>query len=267
MEKHTLLIHHLEETWRRSLEGYGLTLEAMSMNIIDYLHSPDGRKINDVIFTRFEEFDACDSQLMIIDYLKARGIAYTHQVFGYGQFEEMFEGQGYTLIPATRPDADEGQVVEIEDWHLDLAKSLSISLCGAFEDQCIQDAEDMLTHVRGEGGYSRLSSLIAGSYETYIPHYDPEVFYTKGRKLISTYERNIQSGRPAGPMANALERDLQKLCSEPGFQIFAKYMQSDEVGYLHSEIEQINEALEAAISCININKMHRELDGEPSFHC
>lgn len=265
MRKHTLLIHHLEETWRSSLEGYGLTPEVMSLNIIDYLHSPNGRKINDVIFTRFEDHMPCDTQLLIIDYLKGRGIAYTHQVFPYGLMDEMFEDVDCTLVQATRLDADEGQVVEIEDWHRELKYSQSVSLCGAFDDQCIQDAEDMLAHVRGEGGYKKLSTLIAGSHEPYTPHFDPEVFYAKGRKLINTIEGNIARGRPHDPMVRAFEAEIWQLCREPGFQIFAKYMQSDEVGYLHSEIDEINETLETAIKCINLNKMHRELDGVPAF--
>lgn len=149
MKKHTLLIHHLEEQWRTGLEGFGLSPESMALNIIDFLHSPKGRHINDVIFTRFEDHLPCDTQHPIIDYLKGRGIAHTHHVFGYGETQDMFEDQDCTLVEATRHDAYQDQVVYIDEWHKELKFSQTVLLCGAFEGECIQDAEDMLTHVRG----------------------------------------------------------------------------------------------------------------------
>jgi hypothetical protein len=265
MRKHTLLIHHLEEQWRTGLERFGLSPESMALNIIDFLHSPKGRHINDVIFTRFEDHLPCDTQHPIIDYLKGRGIAHTHHVFGYGEVEEMFEGLDCTLVEATRNDAYPGQVVYIDDWHKELKFCQTVLLCGAFEGECIQDAEDMLAHVRGVDGYKKLDELIAGSHEVYTPHFDPVVYLAKGNKLIRTCEMNLEKGHSFVTVIKRFERDVGRLCSDPGFQIFAKYFQSEDIGDLHSENDEINSKLESAISCIDLNALHRERDDLVQF--
>lgn len=264
MRKHTLLIHHFEETWRDGLAGFGMTPEVMAQNIIDFLHSPEGRAINNVILTTWEMPGPCDVQKPVTDYLTARGIPFEHHVFGYGEERSMYEGQDCSLVQATRYGDDPNQVVCIEDWHRALAKSASVSLCGAFDGECIQDAEDMLCHVRGERGYKKLNDLVVGTHETYHPRLDCHGSLSEVRTLIEEYEERYADATDYEEEKDLIvlfKRELKELSKDPAFQVVALFP-SEEVGYLYSDNEELEEALTEVIQTIDIKKKARIYDME-----
>lgn len=163
----TLLVHHVEGMWSHSLDRFGETVESMCYKIIIHLSSPEGIKINNVIFTKidcFEEEEPEHSQL--IDYLNDRGIPYVFRDFGMAAEPECFEGESdIRLIPSTKLTShggDEGNVLPIDDWQNELSEHQHVALCGAFDKECINDAEDVLNAVRGSN-WSRLDGLIVGS--------------------------------------------------------------------------------------------------------
>lgn len=262
--KHTLLIHHFEETWREGLAGFGMTPEVMAHNIIDYLHSPEGRAINHVILTTWEMPGPCDVQKPVTDYLDARGIAYEHHIFGYGEVREMYEGQDCELIQATRYGDDPDQVVCIEDWHRELVKSASVSLCGAFDGECIQDAEDMLTHLRGSDAYTKLNDLVVGTGETYWPRLDCHDAQVNARRLIEEYEERFEDlTDPAqeGVIIRSFRKDLARLSKDPAFQLVALFP-SEDVGYIHSENEKLDAAITTFVQGMDIKKRSRNVATE-----
>ena len=272
MRKHTLLIHHFEETWRDGLAGFDMTPEVMAQNIIDYLHSPRGKAINEVIFTTWEMPGPCAVQQPVIAYLEARGISFEHQVFGYGEVREMYEGQKCTLVQATRYSDDPNQIVLIEDWHRELSKSATVSLCGAFHGECIRDAEDMLTYVRGADGYIKLDDLIVGTYHEYDRLLDCEGASDHARSLIDDYQEKIEAAEEVGDdqgvekVVKSFKRAMAKLTKDPAFQLVALFP-SEEFGSLYSENDDLNEALEKIVGGISIDRKARSLERslEPSF--
>mgnify|MGYP006314657377 FL=1 len=269
MKKHTLLIHHFEETWRDGLSRYGMTPEVMAHNIIDFLHSPKGRGINDVILTTWEMPGPCEVQTPVLEYLKARGIPFEHHVFGYGEERSMYDGMDCTLVQATRYGDDPNQVVCIEDWHRALAKSASVSLCGAFEGECIQDAEDMLMHVRGEHGYNKLTDLIVGTHETYWRKLDVEAAFVNARSLIEEFEEKYAEAVDLSEeeqLVTLFKKKLNKLTKDAAFQVLA-LCPSEDVGYLYSETEALDDALTEVVQAVDIKKNPRalELDTALSF--
>ena len=267
LKKHTLLIHHFEETWRDGMSRFGMTPEVMARNIIDFLHSPKGRAINDVILTTWEMPGPCKNQKSITDYLKARGIPFEHHVFGYGEERQMYEGQSCTLVQANRYPDEPDKVVCIEDWHRELRKSASVSLCGAFDGECIQDAEDMLTHVRGAGCYTKLTDLIVGSQTTYWPKLDCDLAFSNARALIDDFEEKLEDAADSDEeddLIRSFRKDLSVLSRDPAFQLVALFP-CEEVGYLYAENENLDEALNEVIQSINIKKTPRVYDMESSF--
>lgn len=264
MKTHTLIIHHLEETWREGLAGFDITPEDAALNIIDFLHSPQGRRINNVVLTTWEMPGPCDVQRPITEYLSARGIPYQHHIFGYGEHREMYKGQDCTLIQATRYGDDPDQVVCMEDWHEDLARHTSVSLCGAFDGECIQDAEDMLTHVRGKDGYKKLSPLTIGTYESYERRLAYESAYESARSLIGAYDERIENTedpQEADKAVRDFSRALKLMAKQPAFQILVKYL-GDQVGYLYSENDELEKAIQEVVNGIDFNRKLRSLDDQ-----
>lgn len=269
MKKHTLLIHHLEETWRDGLANFGMTPEDAALNIIDYLHSPKGARINNVILTTWEMPGPCDVQLPITDYLTSRGIPFEHHIFGYAEVRDMYEGQNCTLIQATRYEGDPNQIVCIEDWHRDLASHTSVSLCGAFDGECIQDAEDMLTHVRGENGYEKIGSLTTGTHETYWRALDYEASFLSARELIKVYEERIENAGDQLQSEKILDKftkAMKRLSRQPAFQILVRYM-GEQVGHLYSDNEELDEAINSVVTEIDLRAKVKLMEEElcPDF--
>ncbi|MHD0644911.1 hypothetical protein ACYPKM_04745 [Pseudomonas aeruginosa] len=246
MSKHTLLIHHLEEEWREGMLGFGTSPEQASKNIIDYLESPAGRKINHVIFTRFEEFFPCETQQDIMTYLQRRDIQFEHQTFPYGMEREMFDDRDVTLVRANRYPDNPDAVIEIEDWHLKLRESESVTLCGAFDNECVQDAEDMLGYVRGVGGYERVDGLIVGSGVDYEPHHDYANLLGKLELIIRKHDTYMDDGKPEFEVEQRFRKAFSNELSLPGAAVAAQFHQDEDFS-LYSDHDAIQSALESLI--------------------
>lgn len=177
----TLIVHHFEETWRTGLERSGITPEKMRYNIADFLLSGRGRGINHVIFTKFQSDDIEEIHEPLIEFLDRRDISYEFQIFPYDMFKEMFS-RDEVLIPSTKDGADEDNVVYIESWHQDLANDQVVMLCGAFESECVRDAEDMLDFVR-PCNYVKLDDLVVGTGKCYEPAICPDTLADEYRNL------------------------------------------------------------------------------------
>lgn len=251
------------------MSGFGMTPEIMAHNTIDYLHSPEGRAINHVVLTTWESFGPCDVQKPITDYLDARGIPYEHKTFGYGEVREMYEGQDFTLVQATRYGDDPNQIICIEDWHRELSKSASVSLCGAFDGECIQDAEDMLTYVRGAGGYTKLTDLVVGSQTTYCPKLDYNLAFNNARAMIDDFEEKLEDAAGSVEEKNLIKRfkrDLSNLSKDPAFQLVALFP-CEEVGYLYAENPELDKAMTEVIQSLDIKEKTRiySIETSPNF--
>jgi hypothetical protein len=235
---HTLIIHHLEECWRDGLAMFGENPEELVQKVIDYLNSPDGKRINNVILTKAFEDGYEPVHNPLIRYLADRKIQLTQHFFPYAQLRESYYGDdSTTLIPSTKPMTGEDDIVCIQKWHEDLATHASVMLCGAFEGECVRDAEDMLDHVRGVA-YERIDPLIVGTGSFYRYHVHPGEMLTKADEL--TEDCNELVNACGEPISKSNQKRAQGMISRAfkneNFAFFCHY---------HHDLQSVFEGLDA----------------------
>lgn len=145
-----LVIHHLEEMWGPSLEGRGTTFEEMAFNAIEHI---EREEYDRVILTRFENHELGEEHY-------ESGIAHlidVVEVYSYGWCMDMVE-QG--CFPDNQKWCEGGQhseIVLIDEW-MERLKGHDVSICGAFDGECIEDLEIALSHLGIE--FKRIEALI-----------------------------------------------------------------------------------------------------------
>lgn len=266
MKKHTLIIHHLEETWREGLKKHGTSPEELSAQIIDFLHSKQGRHINEVIFTKWECPGYEEIPPLLVNYLDERKISHQVQVFGYGETREMYmHNPKATLIKSMRYEDDEDAIVYIEDWHKDLVNRGSVYLCGAFNGECVQDARDMLNHVRGNK-YTALEDLIVGSGETYkLKCGDPSEKIHELNVLIQNMEEFVEENDDLDGAIETFKEKLKKYDNDEEAHLAFKIFQGEEFGYIYSDVEEIDEILQDFISNLSLEIKPQKRSHELSY--
>lgn len=238
-KKHTLIVHHVDDSSSISMAAHGTTPRNALLCIIDYLHTPKGRVIDDVILTRSEDTSPCDTQAEFLDYCKIRKLDVTQRHFNMADYHLDRETAG--------GDADG---VKTWDWKNDLTECQRVYLCGNYSTPHLHH---ILTEDIGLRGLKTFDGLVTGSGAEYKPAVDPAHEFAKACKLINAYERTIQRGFRLDVKVKGFTTDFFRLRSERGFQLFAKYMQGDQHGVIKSSIPEFNEVIDLAIRTIDFN--------------
>lgn len=143
-----LIIHHLEPIWKAGYAIHNTSFENELSKVAEYLscHSFDK-----VILTRFEETKMEPEYYSeIMDY-----VSQVHD-YAYGWEMDMeIHGEGYSLIEG----GNHSNAVMVTPWLTEL-KGHKISLCGAFDGECLEDMEIALKHCQID--FSRVEKLIVG---------------------------------------------------------------------------------------------------------
>lgn len=142
-----LVIHHLESEWEHGYNRMGTSFEELAEKVIDHLEENDYDR---VILTRFENHQLGDEHYLSglsewIDQV---------EVYGYGWERSMIED-----YPETKwvEGGSHSEIVLIEEWIEQLVRH-EVSLCGAFDGECIEDMEIALGGV--DVPFNRINSLI-----------------------------------------------------------------------------------------------------------
>jgi hypothetical protein len=163
-----LIIHHLEPTWSDSyIKVGGITFAELCEKVAQHIHEKDYDK---VILTQFESIELTESWPYgpLIDLIDDK-----HE-YGYGwELESFFFDDDELAAVKEKIDSGEivldkhgqkivlggyhSQVVLIEDW-MERLKGHDVSICGAFDGECIEDLEIALNASQVE--FNRVAELI-----------------------------------------------------------------------------------------------------------
>ena len=142
----TLIIHHLEKTWEHGYKNHGTSFEEMAKKVISHIKRA---KYDKVILTQFESSDPKDEHFesgiyKFVDEWYEYGYAWTIEESDKTTTTE----HGFILDEYGNKYTNGGnhsEVVLIEDWMLELSSHDDISICGAFEGECLEDLEIALS--------------------------------------------------------------------------------------------------------------------------
>lgn len=153
-----LIIHHLESCWEASYKKYGTSFYELSRKIITHIKRSNYDR---VILTRFEDNkpEDCHYESEIVDFVNH------WYEYSYGWDKEGYEAEetdstGEYLDPYDNLYCEGGnhsEIVLIADWMQEL-KYDNVSICGAFDGECIEDLEIALRFVGCN--FRRLDKLI-----------------------------------------------------------------------------------------------------------
>jgi hypothetical protein len=133
----TLIIHHLEMTWEDGYKRAGTSFYELSEKVISHIKRA---KYDRIILTQFENWKAQDEHYEsgIADFIT------DWKDYGYGWVEEegMFDdgfikddyGNEYVK------GGNHSEIVLLADW-MRLLKNDKVSICGAFDGECVEDLE------------------------------------------------------------------------------------------------------------------------------
>ncbi len=167
-DKNILWLHHYEECWEPSIKKIsGISFDDYTDQICDFILN-SSTPTDHVIITRWEDSRVGPEHFVIVSFLDENNISYQFEYVPYGCVEESFlEKDMPSLIPSrkTPGETDPGikEAVLIESWMLELKSARHVMLAGAFDGECVCDAEDILDHVLGFNNYQRIEGLIVGS--------------------------------------------------------------------------------------------------------
>jgi len=149
----TLIIHHLETMWEYGYKKFGTTFSDIAEKIVCYLEESCYDR---VILTRFED-DSFEDEHFDTGLVHYIGEIYD---YAYGWHRDSLDLEDDSKLP---DDFTEGgyhsDIVYVPDWVKSL-KTHQVSLCGAFDGECIEDMEIALT--AAEVKFERLNALIVG---------------------------------------------------------------------------------------------------------
>ena len=128
-----LIIHHLEEIWKSGYEMYGTSFEEQASNIIAHLEENDYDR---VILSRFEEWELGEEHHCsgIAEYID------TVHIYAYGWDMTMVEQDCFPEDQRWTEGGSHSEIVLIDKWMENLIND-DVSLCGAFDGECIEDME------------------------------------------------------------------------------------------------------------------------------
>jgi|GEM_PF-4517277 len=142
----TLIVHHLESIWENAYQQHRHSFEGLCEKLFEFLQE---NHFDKVILTRFEQTDLEDMHLM---YGLGEYIFNVHD-YGYGWTEESVE---HLEDDDWCEGGHHSEIVMIDE----LMKELrgEISICGAFDGECIDDLETALNHLNIN--FKRIEELI-----------------------------------------------------------------------------------------------------------
>lgn len=230
-EKNTLILHHFESHWNHGLSKFGLSIENMSDQIIDFLSNkrPD---INNIIITRFEGIDFELEHAKIQQFAEDKNIEIRIEEYAYSYYRESFPNSDYDLIIPTRDNSDPDNVLPVMDWQKELKEHKSVILAGAFEGECVRDMEDILLYTRGD--FEKIDELVVGTYVDYEYVSSPEKVTERLEKAINDAERKYEQALSK----NREEQELSKI--EKGLnKSFFSNKNENAVKYYHSVADSL----------------------------
>lgn len=177
MSKNILYLHHFEPYWEEGLNNNGTSFEKQLDNILDFLYFNE-KKYDEIIITTFEDLDLSPEHERLINYCNTNQIQLSNHVYGYGFTRELDDEDSLLNYPeeelgtswcyGNRIYHGEEDILVIEDWQHDL-KGNQIDLGGAFEGECLNDAQTIMDTLNIE--YTNIESLMVGTgieYESNI---------------------------------------------------------------------------------------------------
>lgn len=144
-----LIIHHLQPMWSDGLKkNHGLTSEQVMRRMAKFLRKTDYDK---VILTQFDhwkpDYEHIETGLadLVDEWVE----------YGYGWDKNDFEQHPEIFAKGNI----HSEYVLIAEWMRNL-KGHSVTICGAFDSECIDDLQTALEHLEIE--YQRLEEFIYG---------------------------------------------------------------------------------------------------------
>lgn len=186
-----LFLHHFEAMWSDGLAKFGTTIEEQTEKVLDFL---EHNEIDEVILTRFDDFQIDIEQEPIKNYCDRNGIDFTLHIYGYGMHKEhdpdkyVDEDYGITWCQGTRGHHDENDVLDIEDFHTELKNNNSkVYLAGAFEDECVLDQEAIFDEIGVN--YEKVNGLVVG--DGYDYEFQGQTLSEFLETLVEKYEAKL----------------------------------------------------------------------------
>lgn len=139
-----LIIHHVESMWKETmLKSFGVDLDHFISKLAAYLEE---NHYTQIILTCFEEWKLGDEHWPIAEHVN-----HVYD-YAYGWEADMFQDESEYC-----DGGNHSSVVHITDWMRDLPKQ-NVTICGAFDGECIEDLEIALGHL--DVKFDRLEEFI-----------------------------------------------------------------------------------------------------------
>jgi len=193
-----LILHHFSSYWENGFNNEGTSFENEMGKVTDYIKNTN---IDQVILPLFEGEETNYDHYKLVNICSERGIMLKVTEYGYNwripEDEECYlewskeNKEGVDWCKSTRDDAEEDNIVVIEDWQKELKYANKVLVAGAFEGQCVRDLEDALTAINIS--YERVEGLIVGAHIDYeYQGYTKETLADKIRTELSPVLDMIQ---------------------------------------------------------------------------
>lgn len=142
-----LIIHHLQPMWSEGLRQFhGVTSEQVMRRMVKFLRkNPYDR----VILTQYEHWEPSTEH---VETGLDRHVNHWEE-YGYGWTRTCLLAEPHRFAEG----GTHSEAVYLAQWMRDL-KGHSVSICGAFDGECIDDLETALNHLEIE--FSRLEEFI-----------------------------------------------------------------------------------------------------------
>lgn len=136
----TLVIHHLELTWQNGYANVGTTFDELARKTIAHIKRA---KYDRVILTQFENWQAQDEHhesgiAELIDEWHDYGYAWELD----NDVEDIHDENGFIYEHGNKyvDGGNHSRYVLIDTW-IEKLKGHNVSICGAFDGECIEDLE------------------------------------------------------------------------------------------------------------------------------
>lgn len=141
----TLIIHHLEPMWENGYNKFGTTCFDLCTGLTEFLEK---NCFDQIILTQFEDWNPqpIHHETGLSDFITK------YEEYSYGWERDCFRHENEFCEGGTH-----SEVVWLPDWLKGL-RNHSVSLCGAFDGECIEDMEIALSHC--VGNFSRIEEFI-----------------------------------------------------------------------------------------------------------
>lgn len=247
----TLILHHFEPYWQEGLSKYNTSFEEELKKVIDFVSHTD---LDRIIVTQFEEFELSIEHRPLVELCQNKGIDIQTITYPYGwrrdDDPEQFPSseKNKTWCQGNRDYHGKDDVLIIEDWHHEIKKNKeSVLLAGAFEGECLNDIEQILSVLKIP--FQKIEGLCVGTYAHYeFKGLSPEALDEQIYDLIQKIENHLDDLEvdtleelyeiEPGETVN-IEKELNNILFE-NLELIKIYQPSS----MYSENESINTIIE-----------------------